>query len=308
MDNERPESPFDSMILRFAGEDGEGRDLHELHASHVSEVLQGLVELTKDFDEQGVFHDPDVVGESMVYVKPAEEGSFLIEVFRVLSDGLDAYGQAVAVGGAPTLATIFAWSTRSARADVADFDELPNGNIKIKWQDNTAQEVTPEVWKALNKNPRRRKKQLRKIMKPLDDDRVTSLEVSDPTTQGADDDRDTPTVVATLGKEDYAAVYPSDEIEEFEDFFEGEAQMSAIDFDNPEKWKVKTRGQTRQATVEDEDFLKSVTKGLAISRDDIFWVRIREDRIKKNGRNRTYWTVLSVEWHRRNRGDNDSAT
>lgn len=308
MDNERPENTFDSMVLRFAGEGGEGHDLHELRALHVSEVLAGLSEFTKDLDKAGVFHASDTVGESVVYVKPAEEGSFVIEVVRTVVESIESHPVTSTTVG-PALAGVFALATKSVRTKVADIEELGNDNILIKWQDKTAQEVSRDTWEALNKYPRRTKQRLHKIMKPLDDERVTALEVSAPSTSQYDtDEDDAPTVVASLGKEDFEAAYPTDEIEEFQEFFEGEAQMSAIDFDNPEQWKVKIGGKTRKATVEDEGFLKSVADGLAISRADFFWVRIREDRIKKNGRNSTKWTVLSVEHHRRNRGDNDSAT
>lgn len=308
MDNERPEGTLDSMVLRFTGGDSEGHDLHELRASHVSEVLAGLSEFTKDLDKAGVFHDSDTVGESVVYVKPAEEGSFLIEVVRTVVEAVESHPVTATTVG-PALAGVFALATKSVRTKVADIEELGNDNILIKWQDNTAQEVSRDTWEALNKYPRRTKKRLHKIMKPLDDDRVAELEVSVPSTRQDDTDMDdTPTIVASLGKEDFEAAYPTDEIEEFQEFFEGEAQMSAIDFDNPKQWKVKIGGETRKATVEDDEFLKSVADGLAISRDDIFWVRIREDRIKKNGRNSTSWTVLNVKHHRRNRGDNDSTT
>lgn len=308
MDNERPEGTFDSMTLRFMGDDKEGHDLHELRALHVSEVLAGLAEFTKDLDKSGVFHDSDSVGESVIYVKPAQEGSFLIEVIRTVADTIESY-PVTSTTVPPTLAGAFAVAAKYFRTPVKDYEHLDNGNVKIIWKDKTVREVSRENWEALNKSPRLTKKRLRQIMKPLDDERVVELEVAVPAEEKDNADEDhTPTVVASLDKEDFEAVYPTDDIEEFQEFFEGEAQMSAIDFDNPEQWKVKVGGKTRKATVEDDGFLKRVAGGLPISRDDIFWVRIREDRIKKNGRNSTSWTVLSVEHHRRNRGDNDSAT
>ncbi|HYO38481.1 MAG TPA: hypothetical protein VER39_02385 [Nocardioidaceae bacterium] len=44
-----------------------------------------------------------------------------------------------------------------------------------------------------------------------------------------------------------------DEVEEQQDIFDVEAQMSAIDFDNPTRWRVKTldgaRGRRRRSGV-----------------------------------------------------------
>ncbi|GFG83336.1 hypothetical protein MALGJ_00120 [Mycolicibacter algericus] len=82
--------------------------------------------------------------------------------------------------------------------------------------------------------------------------------------------------------------------------------MSAIDFDNPARWRVKTSDETRTVTVEDQKFLGHVAQGLAISQQDIFWLKIRSDATTKNGSTRTKWTVVSVERHRRAAGDNES--
>jgi hypothetical protein len=161
-------------------------------------------------------------------------------------------------------------------------------------------------WDELQKRNPRRKKQLRQIMAPLSDPRVPAVDVASPTDAQDDTaDEETPQVFV-LSKPDYDAVRPEDEIEESQKIFEVEAQMSAIDFDDPSKWKVKTKTTTRSATVEDTAFLSRVALGLAIRKADIFRLRIREDAVTKNGRTRTHWTVLRVESHRRSAGDNDS--
>ena len=82
--------------------------------------------------------------------------------------------------------------------------------------------------------------------------------------------------------------------------------MSAIDFDNPTRWRVKTKATTRAATVEDENFLGRVANGLAIRKSDIFRLRVREDTVEKNGRTRRTWTVLGVESYRRAAHDDDT--
>ncbi|QDF19847.1 hypothetical protein SEA_FULBRIGHT_30 [Mycobacterium phage Fulbright] len=109
-----------------------------------------------------------------------------------------------------------------------------------------------------------------------------------------------------LNRADYDAARPEDEVEETSQTFEVEAQMSAIDFDDPTRWRVKTTSGTRNVTVEDEKFLGRVARGLAIRQQDIFWLEIREDAIVKNGRTRTKWVVTKVENHRRVASDHES--
>jgi hypothetical protein len=296
----------DSLTLRFVGEEKDGTALHELRASHVAEVLQGLVGLTSDFDKAGVFTFDGPVG-SEVLVRPAQEGSFLIEVVRVVTENWEA---ATAIGtavGVPSLAKVIWWATKSARADVKDFDHLDNGNVKVTWQDDTSEEIPSDAWNELQKRGRRRKKQLRQIMAPLSDTRVSSLAVSaapEAEDEASDGGEEPPVFV--LAKRDYDSVKPDDEIEESHDIFEIEAQMSAIDFDDATRWRVKTKDRTRAANVEDTAFLARVAGGLAIRKDDIFRLRIRQDTTTKNGSTRSSWTVLQVESYRRAAGDNDS--
>lgn len=292
----------ESLTLRFDGKTEEGETLHELRASHVAEVLQGLVGISSDFEKAGAFTDGPAASELLV--RPPEKGSFLIEVLRVAQDNPDLIALGLAATGIPTLSQVIMWSTKSIRADVSAFDHLDNGNVKISWQDNTAQEVPRPVWEELQKRKRRRKKQLRQIMAPLSDAQVGSLEI-----ESAPADEDEPSEAPeafTLTRPDYDAVRPDDDITESERFFEVEAQMSAIDFDNPTKWRVKTRESTRGAVVEDTNFLARVANGLAIRKSDIFKLSVREDSIEKNGRTRRTWTVLKVESHRK--AANDDAT
>lgn len=296
---------IDSLTLRFTGKETNGDSLHELRASHVAKVLEGLVELTGDFENAGVFHDPDQHVDTEVLVRPAQEGSFLIEVVRAAAENPEQTGLVSATFGIPSIGSIIWWATKSMRADVEDFEYLDNGNVKIKWQDNTVDEVPPAAWEELKKHRRRRKKQLRKIMAPLADGRVTEVEVA--ARPKPDEDGVTPEATKyTLGKTDYDTVRPDDEVREEHFFIEGNAQLAAVDFDDPTQWKVRLNNRSRKAVIEDAEFLQAVGGGLSISRDDVFRVHVREDRTTKNGRTRTKWTVLSVELGRRNRGDDNS--
>ncbi|MEO6473457.1 MAG: hypothetical protein ABIR57_15685 [Aeromicrobium sp.] len=293
----------ETLQLRFVGEDIDGNDLHELRAAHVAEVLQGIVELASDFDKSGAFGDGP---PTEVLVRPPTEGSFTIEVIKLLHEHGGTFVTATGVSTPPTMSSVFWWATKSMRADVKDFGYLDNGNVKVVWQDDTVDEIPVAAWQELNKRKRRRKKQLRRIMAPLSDEKVTALQVSDETVLAAKAEAATPDSF-TLERLDYHAAKPEDEIEESRNIFEIEAQMSAIDFEDPEKWRVKAKDRSaRLATLEDTAFLGRVDQGLAIHKRDIFRLKIREDLVKKNGRSRRKWTVLQVLDHRRSVGDDDT--
>jgi len=303
MPTEPTDSVVDSLTLRFDGEEADGSALHELRAAHVAEVLQGLVGLTDDFDKAGVF-DTDGPANSEILVRPAQEGSFLIEVIRVVNEVIVANAPIETVVGLPTIGMILKWATRSARADVQSIErDKENGLVKITWQDNTMDEVPTAAWEELNKRRRRRKKQLREIMAPLSDPRVKSLDVA--LSPAVGDAVEEPEVLV-LRRSDYDAVRPEDEVEEKYKTFEVEGQMSAIDFDNSKKWKVKTKDETRGAVMDDQEFLARVAGGLAIRKDDIFSLKVRADSKTKNGSTRTTWTVVKVVTHRRAASDDNS--
>ena len=133
---------------------------------------------------------------------------------------------------------------------------------------------------------------------------MSSLEVQSPPAAGVEAGEDVGAF--TLTRPDYDSVRPDDEVYEHQEIFDTEAQMSAIDFDNPTKWRVRTRDETRAATVEDKDFLGRIANGLPIRKSDIFQLRVREDTVEENGRTRRTWTVLEVQRHGRAAHDDDA--
>lgn len=302
METDSTNSIVESLTLRFEGKAEDGSALHELRASHVAEVLQGLVGLSSDFAKAGVFGDGPVGSELLV--RPPKEGSFLIEVLRVVQENPEIVATSATAAGVPTLSQVIWWATKSVRADVADFTPLENGNVKVSWQDGTAQEVPRHAWDELQKRDKRRKKQLRQIMAPLSDAQVSSVEIEGSPTNEPEPGK--APEVFTLTRPDYDAVRPDDDISESQNIFEIEAQMSAIDFDNPTKWRVRTKESNRAAIVEDTTFLNRVASGLAIRKSDIFKLKVREDIIEKNGRTRRTWTVLKVESYRKAANDGDA--
>ena len=298
---------LDTITLRFAAEDGSDADLHSLRAADVAQVLQGLAGIVGEFDKAGVFHE-EGPADSQVLVRPAKEGSFIIEAFRVASENWEMVAAGSSVIGIPSIAKIIEWSTKSMRAQPMAAEHLDNGNVMITWQDDTVEEVPKKAWDELNNqgHKRRLKKHMRAILTPLSDERVETLDITGGQPP-ADDVAEAPVPDSlVLRREDYDNAAPSDDIAETTDTFDALAQMQTIDFNDPTKWRVKAAGRTRKAEVQDKDFLQRVANGLPISNTDTFQLKIREDRIEKNGRSRTKWTVLKVESHRRTAGDDDS--
>ncbi|WKS28547.1 hypothetical protein NLL49_04825 [Corynebacterium propinquum] len=293
------------LTLRFTGRNN-SNNLHELRAEHISDVLEGISELTQDFDKAGAFHNSGPSRRDL-FVRPAREGSFIIELVQVIVDSPLAQAaaenpaEAAAALGLPSVSQITWIAIRMFKDQVKDFNHLENGNVKINWKDDTASEVTPAVWEELNKRMRRRKKQLRKIMRPMEDARVAELEVSSTA------DRSEKTTI-TLVKDDYEAIAPDDSEKEEFDIFETKGQLSAIDFDDSDRWKIKTSFATRVATVEDENFLNKVASGLYLNSTDSFDLKIREDRVTKNGRTTRKWTILRIQKEGELNDDDESAS
>lgn len=281
------------LTLRFTGENNDGTAFHELRAEHISEVLEGISGLTRDFDKAGAFHNSGPNTRDL-FVRPAQKGSFIIELVQVVVDSKAAKTiaenpvEAGAALGVPPVSQILWAAIQIFKDQLKDFDYLENGNVKILWKDDTASEVTPAVWEELNKRKRRRRKQLREIMRPMEDARVNKLEVG----STADAPKQEP---ISLTKDDFKAVAPDDSEEEEFDIFDTSGQLSAIDFDDPDRWKIKTPFATRVATVEDGDFLNKVGNGLYLNSTDSFELKIREDRVTKNGRTTKRWTILKIQ-------------
>ena len=303
MDNAPDGRIVDSLTLRFSGENEDGSPLHELRAAHVAEVLQGIVGFASDLDKAGLLHADGPSG-SEVLVRPVQQGSFEIEVVRWVSENWTTIEAAAAATGIPSLGVALKVATKSMRAKPKDFEHLDNGNVKILWQDDTADEVSAKLWDEFNKGKGRRKKHLRKLLAPLSDPRVEKVELA-PEEEPENDAQ--PVQGFTLTKDDYNAVAPDDETEEKSRVFETEAQMAAIDFQSADKWRVETTTEgTRTAAVEDDEFLGRIKNGLAIRATDIFRLSIREEQTKTNERTRTKWFITKVEDFRRSSNDDDA--
>ncbi len=288
--------------LRFADE---AQQIHDLNAAELAEVLQGLVEFTGQMSRAGLFGEGP---PPEVRVRPAQEGSFVVEALLQWAgqNPEAALGMALTAGGAFTKALDVA--LRKLRGvQVTDFEHLDNGNVKLQWRDQTVDEVPASVWNELKGQKKRTKKTLRKILAPLSDqaDRleVRQGDVRNETRQLLEE---APAIVSD--RNDYrAAAAEREEEEERSRTFDIEARLRSIDFRQGEKWRVQTAEGTRRATIEDEDFLRQLDAGLALHKNDIFEVTIREVATTRDGRTTRDWALTKVTRKRRGGDDVDTA-
>lgn len=288
--------------LRFSDEAG---SITDINAAEMAESLLGLVELNGQMARAGLY------GEGIppeVRVRPPEKGSFIIEAILQWSaaNPEGALTMATTAGGLLTQAINVGIKVTRGGV-VEDWDELNNGDVKLKWKDgSTPSQVPAAVWKELQKSKRQTRKALSRIMAPLGDE-ADKLEIRDGSgSETTSEILETPPDIVA-GKDDYrAAVHQSDDVSEWVSEFEAEAQLRSIDFRPGEKWRIKTLHGTRSATMEDEEFLVQLDRGMALHKNDIFDVTIREVQTTKNGRTSKVWSVIKAT--RKRRGEDDDNT
>lgn len=299
--------------LRFADENN---NVHDISASDLAEVLQGLVEFSGELAKSGEFGDG---AAPRIRVRAPKEGSFIIEALVWMQENpIGTAGLAAASAGGIAATKSFGTAAGKAVAEAlgaglrnlrgqkpVDFDHLENGDVKVKWADNSVSQVRRETWDKLQQMKRPTRRALSKILAPLNTD-ADKLEVRDASVNESTEEILQTPADAVATRADYlTAIVDPEEAYEKERIFETEATLGTIDFDNTAKWRVKTtREGTRTATIEDVKFLRGLDRGDAIHKNDIFWLKVKETLIKERGKNvRTEWAVIEVT--RTKRGDTD---
>ncbi|NJI61168.1 hypothetical protein HCX50_17210 [Microbacterium oxydans] len=295
--------------LRFADD---GDNVRDISAADLAEVLEGLVEFTRELSKSGEFGDG---AAPRIRIRAPKEGSFILEAIVWLQEnpiaaaGLVAASGAVGTAAGKSVADAIGAGIRSLRGQQpVDFDYLENGDVKVKWPDNSATQVRRETWDKLQEMKRPTRRALSKIMTPLNTD-ADKLEVRDASLGATTDEiLSTPADAVAIRTDYLTAIQVHEETYENERIFETEAILATIDFDNSAKWRVKTtREGTRTATIEDVQFLRGLDRGDAIHKNDIFWLKVKETTIKEPGKNvRTEWAVIEVRRTRRGDTDGDS--
>lgn len=303
--------------LRFVGESG---DDNEIGALELAQSLEGLVALTKELNSSGEFGSGPA---PVLRVRPPSEGSFVIEALvwlqanPITGTGLGLAGVAAAAGakqigtgaGKAIVDAISVGIRRLRGEQPVDFERLADGDVKVKWPDNSVSEVRTETWDKLQQMKRPTRQALQKLLTPLNGE-ASKLELRDAPVEASTEQILARPAEAVARREDYleASVEPDPPFEE-ERIFETEARIRSLDFDNNRKWRIETTNEgSRQATIEDTAFLATLDRpGQAIHKNDIFWIKVREIHAKERGHNATTeWIVIEVR--RTKRGEVDDST
>lgn len=277
----------------------------DINAAELAEAIQGLVEYTSEMARSGLF---GAEAPPELRVRPPKEGSFIVEaVLHLYNDAPDAVVGTGVAAVAGLAQSIRVGIRRLRGEEPTDVEYLDTGDVKVSWPSGTFDEVPAEVWRNLSQDRRRTRRALRKLLAPLSDD-VDTLEIRDGSAQASTAEILATPVEVVAERTDYRiAQHEEDEIEELESEFEAEAILRSIDFRDGAKWTVQTLVDgTRKATVEDEDFLRRLDEGMAIHKNDIFDVKIREVATVKNGRTVRDWSLIRVV--RKRRGDDDDSS
>lgn len=292
--------------LRFVDE---ADNVTDISATDLAEVLEGLVQFTSELAKSGEFGDGPA---PRIRIRAPKEGSFVLEAIvwvqenPIATTGLAAFTGAAAAAAGKSVVDAIGAGIRSLRGQrPVDFDYLENGDVKVKWPDNSVSQVRRETWEKLQQMKRPTRSALSKLLTPLNTDADT-LEVRDASVDATTDEiLSTPAEAVAIRTDYLTAIQEAEETYENERIFETEAVLRTIDFDNTAKWRVKTTHEgTRTATIEDVQFLRGLDRGDAIHKNDIFWLKVKENTIKEPGKNaRTEWAVIEVR--RTRRGDTD---
>lgn len=276
--------------LRYLNEDN---SLSEISAAELSDALSGVVELTSQMHKAGLFGNA-VPPE--VKARPAERGSFVLTtVIEFISSDPLIVGALYSTAGSALLLVVNAGIKLLRGVKVRGQVTTDHGTVIVTWEDGSFEELPMSAWRKLERMPNQTKKAFRKLMAPLSDE-ATTVELRDGTVDRDSQELSQQPARATATRSDYRAAAYEEEAEEPEvDHFEAEAQFVNVDFEDGERWRIKTRRGERKVVIEDQDFLRRVSRNEPISKDNIYRVEIREESTVSNGRRSTVWALESVE-------------
>ncbi|ROP60319.1 hypothetical protein [Curtobacterium sp. ZW137] len=289
------------MQLRFADD---SNSVHALNAAEVAEVLQGIVEFTSDMAKHGLFGDgmpPEVK------VRPVREGSFIIDAILQFASDNPEVATALSGGAGVVITKAAEIAVKVLRGTpMESAQEMSDGGMIITWKGGGVNTVPKDAWRRINAMKRPTRKAVQKLLAPLANEaEVLELRGGDVNTPSEALSSAEPEFVATPS--DFRdASFEADDVEEEVETFETEARLQSIDFRPGQKWRVATTDGTRLATIEDEEFLRGLDEGIALHKNDIFQVTIREVRTITNGRVATDWSITNARRTKRGSDDGDA--
>lgn len=284
--------------LRYFNEDN---SLGEISAAELSDALSGVVELTSQMHKAGLFGNA-VPPE--VKARPAEKGSFVLTtVIEFISSDPLIVGALYSTAGSALLLVVGAGIKLLRGVCIRSQVATGYGTMAITWEDGSFDELPISAWRKLSTMPNQTKKAFRKLMAPLSDE-ATMLEMRDGAVDKDSQELSQQPAAATATRDDYRAATYEEEVDEPDiDRFEAEAQFVNVDFEDGERWRIRTPRGERKVSIEDQDFLRRVSRNEPISKNNIYRVWIREESAVSNGRRSTTWALESVELVREGKRD-----
>lgn len=290
----------DLIQFRFTAED---ETLDSLRANEVADSISGLIELLHHLAMEGA------LGEGPppeVRVRPPKHGSFILEaaIQWVGENPEGAY--AVGTGTAGTFAHYIGLLIKQSRNEVTNYEDTPDGQVKLQFKDGAVEEVSRPTWKALKKQRRKTKRALRKLLRPLNDD-AEDMEVRHGSSANTTQELEHLPIATSADADDYQRVaLDEDEVEESVWTFDTEATVLTPDFRAGQKWRIEIPGEpARLAIMDDEEFFEKLDRDHPVYKNEIFNLTIREVSTRKNGRLSREWTIEKVNGTRRGGANDD---
>lgn len=283
------------LQLRFTGSEA---DNHQISAWELAQALEGVAGFIEEMLQAVSPHEKVNVP---VKVRPLQEGSLAVEFIINVGNWIAANPEgAVALGGTSiggfALGTIRAGMNIAKSGQPEDFEyQEHNDTYKVKWRGGLVEEVPAKAWQELQKEKKKTRKNLQKILNPIGNS-AQQLELR----SSYDADVESEVLLrqpaeVTYDQSDYRAVsYEYDEEITHKRTFTTEASFTTLDFRPGKKWRVQSTQGNRLATMADDGFQKQLDEGLKIGADDLFEIAVSEETTEKGGRTSVEWTIVQV--------------
>ncbi|MFW0169253.1 hypothetical protein [Rothia sp. P4278] len=281
------------LQLRFTGSEANDHQLSAWELAQTLEGVAGFIEEMLQVSSQGeMVNDP-------VKVRPLQEGSVAIEFVVNIANWVAANPEGalatISTGGGISLTSIRAGMNIAKHGLAEDFEyQEHNDTYKVKWRAGFSEEVPAKAWEALQKEKKKTRKNLQKILEPIGNSaQQLEMRTADTATDSAKLMQEPAAV--TYDQEDYRAVsYDYDEEVVHKRTFTAEASFTTLDFRPGKKWRVRSTQGNRLATMADDGFQKQIDEGLKIGADDLFEITVFEETTEKGGRTSIEWTIVQV--------------
>lgn len=295
------DSNVEVLQLRFTDSASEDS---AISAWELAQSIEGVAEFAQEMARKGAF------GEGLapeVKIRPIHEGSILLDFIMPVTEWAQENPEgAVAVLGAGGLGFfdyIRAGINKIKGEKVKDFEYLDDKYVKVTWQNGEATQVTREAWDQLQTMPKRTRKNLEKILTPLNSgSREMEVRSGNTSDTSAEILKSAPASVVT--SDEYHEVVNAPVPEETVSVeFTVEFSFENINFADSSKWRISSNEGNRQVALDDDSFQNRLDEGYKIGKDDLYEGTIKETITVRGGRRTSDWVLKNVRLTRKASND-----